>query len=198
MTFDEQPAIAATRVRPMIAGEQVTFRSFYEHLERQPEARSALCEYLVSRAAEAIFWETPPCTLSSADRAFEFVWVPATHLAQARPDSRSFQEHFRADSARPVVVFQNLGGDATLVVPEGSGPSQNYAHLLSFLRNAPERQVHELLRTLGATFRETLSHEPIWVSTAGMGVPWLHIRLDSYPKYYRFREYKDEKWRASE
>ncbi len=198
MTFEEQPANAATRVRPMIAGEQATFRSFYEQLENQAEARSAFRDYLVSRPTEAIFWETPPCTLSSADHAFEFVWVPASHLAQAQPDTRQFQGHFGTAPERLVVLFQNLGGDATLVVPEGSSPSQNYAHLLSFLRYAPDAQVHELLRTLGATFREMLSNDPIWVSTAGMGVSWLHVRLDSHPKYYRFREYKDEKWRASE
>ena len=30
---------------------------------------------------------------------------------------------------------------------------------------------------------------PTWVSTAGGGVAWLHVRLDSAPKYYTHRPY---------
>ena len=26
--------------------------------------------------------------------------------------------------------------------------------------------------------------QKLWVSTSGLGVFWLHLRLDSYPKYY--------------
>ena len=35
--------------------------------------------------------------------------------------------------------------------------------------------------------------QPIWLSTAGMGVPWLHVRLDSRPKYYAFGPYRDDR-----
>jgi hypothetical protein len=31
--------------------------------------------------------------------------------------------------------------------------------------------------------------QPIWLSTAGMGVAWLHIRLDERPKYYSHKPY---------
>jgi hypothetical protein len=30
----------------------------------------------------------------------------------------------------------------------------------------------------------------MWVSTSGLGVYWLYIRLDSFPKYYNFQPYK--------
>ena len=33
------------------------------------------------------------------------------------------------------------------------------------------------------------TESPVWVSTAGMGVSWLHVRFDSRPKYYRWGEY---------
>ena len=32
--------------------------------------------------------------------------------------------------------------------------------------------------------------EPVWLSTAGAGVPWLHVRLDDRPKYYGFGPYR--------
>ena len=39
-----------------------------------------------------------------------------------------------------------------------------------------------LLQRLGA--------RPVWLSTAGGGVDWLHVRLDDRPKYYRHREWR--------
>lgn len=37
--------------------------------------------------------------------------------------------------------------------------------------------------------QQNLNDAPIWLNTAGAGVPWLHIRLDSRPKYYRYQPY---------
>merc|ERR1719291_1630087 len=34
---------------------------------------------------------------------------------------------------------------------------------------------------------------PLWVSTAGYDIAWLHMRLDNKPKFYRFKEYKTMK-----
>ena len=45
---------------------------------------------------------------------------------------------------------------------------------------------------LGGAIRELLPKRgdaPTWVSTAGGGVAWLHVRLDSAPKYYTHRPY---------
>ena len=33
---------------------------------------------------------------------------------------------------------------------------------------------------------------PVWTSTSGLGVYWLHVRLDSRPKYYQHQPFK--KW----
>jgi len=37
--------------------------------------------------------------------------------------------------------------------------------------------------------RQRLGERRLWISTAGGGVAWLHVRLDSSPKYYGFRPY---------
>lgn len=36
-----------------------------------------------------------------------------------------------------------------------------------------------------------LGVRPVWLSTAGMGVSWLHVRLDARPKYYGFAAYRE-------
>ncbi len=32
---------------------------------------------------------------------------------------------------------------------------------------------------------------PRWLNTSGLGVPWLHVRIDSRPKYITYRPYRD-------
>ncbi|MFO1021395.1 MAG: hypothetical protein U0903_11970 [Planctomycetales bacterium] len=32
--------------------------------------------------------------------------------------------------------------------------------------------------------------KPVWLSTAGAGVPWLHVHLDDQPKYYSHAPYR--------
>jgi hypothetical protein len=59
------------------------------------------------------------------------------------------------------------------------------------MRSGPEAQKHELWQAVGKAMDARLGPKPIWLSTAGMGVAWLHVRLDSRPKYYGFDEYKD-------
>ena len=143
----------------------------------------------------AFFWETPPLTAATAATTqFEFVTVPGSLDGTA--DRGPFSSHFAACPAGdgPVISFANLGGDATLVVPcAASGvPEAAYAHFAAFTRGAPKAQRLETWRQLGGAIREVLPKRgdaPTWVSTAGGGVAWLHVRLDSAPKYYTHRPY---------
>jgi hypothetical protein len=105
-------------------------------------------------------------------------------------------------------VFQNLGGDAILVAPNNwsssnkseqpsSSTSSYCAHLANFIREASEEQIIQLWRLVAETLQERLLLEttsnntiPIWFSTAGTGVAWLHFRLDTRPKYYLYHPFK--------
>merc|ERR1719215_1482636 len=71
-----------------------------------------------------------------------------------------------------------------------------YRSLGSFFKDAPDQQKHNMLRKLGNQIPERMRVRgdpqlPLWVSTAGYDIAWLHLRLDNVPKYYRFKEYKD-------
>jgi hypothetical protein len=89
------------------------------------------------------------------------------------------------------VSFPNLGGDAFLVVPKQIFSLESYGHIAAFVRSAPAAQRQELFQTLGGAISDVLGEndQRIWVSTSGLGVPWVHIRLDSYPKYYNHQPY---------
>jgi hypothetical protein len=138
----------------------------------------------------AFRWETPPVTGTSATRLFEFVVLDSPGLAR-HPDPEAFAEHFGAASDEGVVVFPNLGGDAIMVVPCPLTSTSAYGHLAAFVREAPETQQHALWRSVGEAMVRRLGAKPVWLSTAGGGVSWLHVRLDDRPKYYGYGPYRN-------
>jgi hypothetical protein len=139
----------------------------------------------------AYFFETPPVTLRTFGRAFEFVAIDSPELAGVPPEPEVFADAFaRAPAGRDVLTFPNLGGDALLVVPRPATAAANYAHLAAFLREAPRSQQHALWQQVGAALEKQVNPRPTWLSTAGLGVYWLHVRLDARPKYYRHGPYK--------
>jgi uncharacterized protein DUF6940 len=155
--------------------------------------RSCFTALLADAPYSAFRWEAPPLTLSTASRPFEFVLLDAPGLERS-PDADAFADHLTDSSpGGSVAAFPNLGNDAVLVVPRADGPPQHYTHLAAFVRGAPPVQQHALWRAVGAAVQARLGPSPMWLSTAGAGVAWLHVRLDSRPKYYGHRPYAIER-----
>jgi hypothetical protein len=150
--------------------------------------RGRFIGWLAEAPFEAYFWETPAVTEDTISRAFEFVFVDAPSLAAMPPDVAAFREHFRDTVA--VSAFHNLGGDALMVAPNLGAAGHAYPHLAAFARAARVDVQHELWRTVGSYASARIGARPLWVSTSGLGVAWLHVRLDSDPKYYTFEPYR--------
>lgn len=148
--------------------------------------------FFISLLANAPFcaygWETPAITKSTLDKIFEFVVLDNPQLYKI-PNSHAFDNYLAQYTAENVITFPNLGNDALLIVPSQQGEQSSYGHLASFIRHAPEEQKHNLWQKVGEVMQKNISDTPIWLNTAGAGVPWLHIRLDSRPKYYRYQPY---------
>jgi hypothetical protein len=104
-------------------------------------------------------------------------------------DPTDFQSYFQ--SSIEVVSFKNLGGDATLIVPCPIAKSANYSHIVAFHRSAPPSQQHAFWIAVANAALARIGPLPMWLSTAGGGVDWLHIRLDDRPKYYRHRPWRE-------
>ena len=139
----------------------------------------------------AYFWETPPVTRANVSRPFEFVQVDAPSLARLSANARAFDEHFRsAPPGAAVISFRNLGGDALLVAPTPRDSAAGYAHIAAFTKTANPSQQQSFWQAVGRAMTENLSDRPLWLSTSGLGVLWLHVRLDSWPKYYTFAPYR--------
>jgi len=172
----------------------ITYSQVISLWQHDKAFRNFWLEFLANIQMEAYFWETPPITKSSCDRLFECVIIDSPQLAHAKPDFNSFKQHFQT-ATQAVVTFENLRGDALLVAPCPTTNTSGYPHLASFIINSSQSQKHLLWQTVGYKFQQYLDNlvndeQPVWLSTSGLGVYWLHIRLDSIPKYYRFRPYK--------
>lgn len=136
---------------------------------------------------DAWCWECPPMSAKSIGQPFECVLVRSPLLAGTIPEPEVFSEWFR--DREDVATFPSLGGDATLVAPCPKG-DRDFAHLAQFMRTADEAQIPALWRQVSIAVEQALGPRPIWLSTAGLGVSWRHVRLDSRPKYYRHAPYR--------
>lgn len=137
---------------------------------------------------EGYFWEVKPMNIDSINHTFEFVLVESNRIALKKADPRPFMEHL--EKAHLAAAFPNLGRNAQLIAPAISGKPARYAHIAGFVRYAPEEQILTFWKLAGQEFQNVIDAQNRWLSTAGFGVNWLHVRIDTRPKYYRYKPYK--------
>ena len=150
---------------------------------------SSFTRLLAEAPFEAYFWEMPPLTSTSLGQPFEFVLTDSPQLARVSADPRAFAVHFSAAGGEPIAAFPNLGGDACLVTPSPVSTGGACPHLAAFSRLAPQAVQQALWQRVGREADARLGDDPLWVSTSGLGVYWLHVRLDEHPKYYTWKPY---------
>jgi len=152
-----------------------TFRQFYN-------------DFLSSTEYDAFFWENKPMMENNLDDEYECNIVNSDFLAAVSPDAETFRQYF--DVSKNVVTFPNLANDAELIVPCPKKDNASYTHIGNFVRNADETQIDDLWRITGIETLQSIDSKPKWLSTSGLGVFWLHIRIDTIPKYYQTTKYK--------
>ena len=182
---------AVTRYSILDGGKPLTFIEVVSRWRTDEPFRSFFTKMLADSPFPAYRWETPPLSMESQGQDFQFVLLNAPRFAERRTDANTFKSKFTTnDENFGVVSFANLSGDATMIVPSPRTDSSAYGHLAAFLRNAPNNQSDAFWRITGEVVESKISKTPFWVNTAGGGVAWLHLRLDSRPKYYGYTPYK--------
>ena len=151
-----------------------TFRSYYTNL-------------LIESKFEGFFWEVRPVQIDNLKEDFEFVIIDSPALANLKSDSSYFQSYFKKGES--VTTFYNLGKDAKLVTPCPIDTHSIYAHFSIFLNNAENEQIHDIWKSVANEYIAAINEKPTWLSTSGLGVSWLHIRLDQIPKYYQYKPF---------
>jgi hypothetical protein len=161
--------------------------AFFEALIDDQSLRTMLTACLRDSRHLAFAWETPALSAATADLDATFAIIDSPSLAHVAPDPSPFAAQL-AECDR-VATFP-LGGDAVLIVPSPRA-APTATHLAAFVRTAPPDVIDDLWSAVGQAVvrRRNAKPDPVWISTAGLGVYWLHVRLDDRPKYYRHRPF---------
>lgn len=167
---------------------RLNFKDVFSLWQSSGDFRKFYIDILSKNPYKGYFWEVKPYHQENINDPFEFVLVDSKVLPGLKANDASFSKYFKENKL--VVSFPNLGNDAELIVPAALSEKENYAHLAKFVRNAPEDQVDEFWKTVGEKAMNSIGDRPKWLSTAGLGVYWLHVRIDTRPKYYRYQAYK--------
>ena len=190
-TIDNIEPNRVTRYRLMRDGATLTFSDVLDLWQSESDFRNYYTNLLADSPFAAYRWETPALTTANAAQPFQFVLLYSPGFSSRRSDQTTYDSYFTTDDADyGVVSFTNLSGDATLVVPSPRTDVSAYGHLAAFIRHAPKKQIDAFWRIVSNTVKSTIGNTPLWLSTAGGGVAWLHVRLDSRPKYYGYAPYK--------
>jgi len=179
-------------------GQKYSFRNKSYHLswrdvltgwKQEEQFVSLFCQLLCTAPYKAYFFETPPLRRKDLDSPFEFVLIDCKTLSTVTAEKRFFAEHFQRSNGNSI-SFMNLSGDARLIVPRPVCSETNYAHIASFMRTASDAEKQSLWQQTASRYTESLDEQPRWLSTSGLGVYWLHIRIDKKPKYYTHHPYR--------
>lgn len=177
--------------------DRIKFNNVIQLLKDDERFRDELKHVLTDCPYPAYFFETPPVNnVDYSATEFEFVLVNSKTLANVSPNREAFLEHFKSDCSN--VAFFNLGKDAKLIAPcpVASKSDKTFTHLTSFARNSDEKQYHDFWKLTAKEMDARVNKQGskyTWLSTSGLGIYWLHMRIDSKPKYYTYQPYKTKK-----
>lgn len=166
--------------------------SFLRQLACDGALQDGLTRALAAAPFAALFWECRPLSRATLNEAFECVLVDAPALARLSSERGPFAAQLDRDPQALVAIFPNLGHDALLVAPTGHGSRATpapYAHLAAFCRTAPAAEQRALWSTVAQAALDRVRETPFWLSTSGLGIAWLHVRLDERPKYLTWAPY---------
>ena len=149
----------------------------------------------------AYFWECVPVSQKLINKKFEFVVTKSEELNNITLDSGPFAKHLAdiAIAGTWVGSFPNKGKDAVLIIPSAKKDYKkniiDYKNISQFTKNASQEQKQKFWQEVANRLSRELekNEAPKWLSTHGLGVPYLHVRIDNRPKYYHFEEYKTKK-----
>ena len=131
------------------------------------------------------FWNTSPLT-KNGDTDYKEKFQESIELPYFQSKTAFKDKIIKAEKngKEYATSFPNLSGDTVLVIPMPR-KGKSYATLKDFVDNAPKKQQQELWKLVAKEAKkQAKKFGKVWISTHGLGVPYLHVRIASHPKYY--------------
>ncbi len=95
-----------------------------------------------------------------------------------------FLDYIQKSKNKYTVYFNNLSKDTILVIPFPK-KYKNFSNLKNFIDQASTTHQKLFWKKVVKLIRNELKYNKfIWLSTHGLGVPYLHVRISNKPKYY--------------
>lgn len=187
-----------------ISGHPINIAIWIQTLISSKSERKLFLQVLRDARFDAFFFETKGTSNSNyKEKNMEFVLVEgiASEFRENGPDLNAFQEYFIENSSKKACTFENWSGDCRLITPmppTATDHLQDFTDIAALARSFSEENIEILDSTLEMTLQEyqkriqMVNGKSVWLSTSGLGVFWLHFRLDSRPKYYNYRNFAKE------
>ena len=186
----ERKALTIEQVVKLLANKEASFVTTFSQSIRETAGLSE------------VFLCTQKITKETLDTTFGLALTDAS--GQIGSTDASWEDFGdKVSKAKPecsATSFPNLPNadgksDAVLVVPTlcSSVDTKKYGTLCGFLRTAPDAQILELWCRVAKEAKfaiNTGKFDQVWIVTDGRSVPWLHVRIDSTPKYVQYRHWK--------
>lgn len=170
--------------------QYLSFEEVFELWENNPDFTEFYTTELIKLDYQAFYWEHPALQTAFLQKRYECILQRSKPLEYLPSNENAFKDYLFEKAQ--VVDVMNLGKNARLVVPTKKTNKAIYNHLGKFIRLAEKEQITEVFKRVGKKiFEEIEQQKVVWLNTAGLGVIWLHIRMDTRPKYYKTKKYKD-------
>jgi len=171
-------------------GQYLSFEEVFQLLENNSVFIEFYKDQLIKINFPAFYWEHPAMKKEFSGKKYECILQRSRPLEHLPINESAFKDYIHLNEQ--ATDFMNLGKNARLVVPTKRSDKEIYNHMGKFIRFAEKEQIIEVFKRVGKSMLEEIeSKKLIWLNTAGLGVIWLHIRLDTRPKYYKTVRYKD-------
>jgi hypothetical protein len=166
------------------------FYDFFSGLKKSKKTREKIINIFMNSDFDAIFWEFP---LIKGNDDTEFVFIKTDPKLFGHANPKIYSNYFINENENSAVIFKNISGDTLLISPTPSnGKNDEYSsHIMNFMKRSNNiMQKHNLLKMIGTIMTKNIKEgKTIYMSTHGLGVPWVHIRISRIPKYYQYKKY---------
>jgi len=115
------------------------------------------------------------CNKYVNDKYFKFVIIKYDYLSYMQLDKETYKEYFKKEFN----VFPNISGDTILISPSPYDDKTDYRSIGPYFRTSTKKTLYKLLECISKNL-----FEGCYLNTHGLGVSYIHIRIDLKPKYY--------------
>ena len=146
------------------------------------------------RIKKSFFWETKPIYKKNDKKnnilgMYKEKFIQSNKLEKLRQNYKPFSKQIKEADNKYCLSFYNLDKTSLLIIPYPR-KNKNFSTLKKFIDNSSKLQQKKFWMLVSESISIMLKkHNKIWVSTHGLGVSYLHVRIDTKPKYYKTTEF---------